>query len=1063
MKKAVLAAWFTVILAGAALAADRPVPLANPGFEASPPGAAPESWRAEGDGRERIAVVGEAHGGRLSLKMENPGWQSSAAASEEVGLQVGRLYRLSGWLRTRGARTRAGDRYPTSVAAALSMESFPFTNHSPAVAADSDWTRVETLFIATASRDRVRLHLGLNGPARGAAWFDDISLEEVEDISAYIPAETVRWFGPAFRYTDQGWIFVHVEGRPYARGYQYGWLLAREIAGFIDKLAFQQGSENPAAAWQRLRVMADALMLRGFAAEYLEEMKGIADGAAAQKQPPSCKAGALDLLDIVALNSAIDADYVNQALPRTPHALSGQNFFKAQDDLQVPDRLHKCSSFLATGSATRDRGIVFGQIFMWGGYTGVHWNVICDVQPEKGQRLVYETFPGGIHSGSDFYQNASGIMIGETTVLQTGFDATGTPQANRIRRAAQYAASIDDVVRIMTERNNGLYTNDWLIGDAKTGEIAILLLGTKKFKLWRSRNQDFPGGTEDFLWSVNNAKDPEVRKEYAPNPANAPFDLAYSPSNRDLAMVEYYRQFKGRIDPVNAARLLASSPVNRPHACDGKVTSSEMARQLVFLAHYGKVTLREKFPMGSSRLMPENPNAIPHLTLGYTAFSPIFVADRLKAARRAEAAAARSSADADTSACPDVFRFEKRQLWQNTVYPASERENWFVSASAAYWSMLNGLPEGKAAVAALGDALNEQANRYLYLASRENVVKPLEAGRRYDRYGHYQFPRIRGTFLLHQLRLAMGNEGFARAMAAIHGRFAGRAVTNDQLIAAFEKSHGQALRPLIMPWLERDDLPALTFAASRRQAGGGWEVEVVVEQSTPYHLLANVALRLERGTLLKPLAIGPGTTRSLLTLAEKPLAATLNPGLDFPLAKAEFFQLNNLFDDFKPLLVVYGCKRQIEANHTLALNFRTLLADTFTEVLPPIAKDGEVSAGELAERDLVLLGGPADNALTARTLDRLGIPWKRNVFAWQERTYGEDDDGLVLVLPSPYAPRRVVYLYLANSALQLYFMTQRYQPLPTWGVFKRDRIEAKGYLPPPGMEVVFAETEPANN
>ena len=1045
---------FCLLFAGGVLAADRPVPLANAGFEASGPGNAPAQWQAL-EGHGRIAAAPAAHAGQASLCMENADWRSSAVASAEVNLQVGKLYRLSGWIRTSRVETAAIDRYPTPVAAALTMESFPFTNHSPALGSDHEWTRVETLFIATASRDRVRLHLGLNGPARGTAWFDDIALEEVEDVTAYVPAETVRWFGPAFRYTDQGWTFVHIEGKPYARGYQYGHLLAGEIVQFIDKLAYLQAPENPGDGWQKQRLMADALMLRRYDPEYLEEMKGIADGVAARKQEPKCKAGVVDLLDIVTINSSIDVDYVRQAMPRTPHALSGQNFFRAEDDLQVPDRLHKCSSFLATGKATRSRGIVFGQIFMWGGYTGVHWNVICDVQPEKGHRLVYETFPGGIHSGSDFYLNAAGIMIGETTVLQSGFDDAGTPQSNRIRKAAQYSGSIDDVVRIMTARNNGLYTNDWLIGDAKTDEIAILLLGTRKFKLWRSSNKDFPGETEDFLWSVNNAKDPEVRKEYAPNPANAPFDLVYSPSNRDLAMVEYYRQTKGRIDAINAVKLLASSPINRPHACDGKVTSSEMARQMVFLAHYGKVTLREKFPSGKSRLMPESPNAIPHLSLGYTAFSPVFIVDRMKALKKSADGRDTHAPGAEPAADIDFYRFPRRSLWQNTVYPASDKENWFISASAAYWNILNTLPDGEPDAAALAAALNEQANRYLYLASREKVVRPIDAARRYDRYGHYQFPRLRGTFLLHQLRLAMGNAAFTKAMGSIHDRFSAKAVSNDQILAAFEKCHGKPLRSLIMPWLERDDLPSLRFEAARRQAGAGWEIDLLIDQATPYVLTTTACVRGDKGATLHPLTIGAGATRVVLTLKDRPLGVTLNPNLDFPLERGEFYQLNNLFDDFKPLLIVYGTQRQIEANHTLGLNYRTVLGDTFTEWLVGIAKDGEVGPRDLEAHDLVLLGGPADNWLTARTLDRLGIRWKRNAIVWKDKTYGDDEDGLILSLPSPYAPQRVVYLILANSALQLHFMTQRYQALPTWALFKRDKVEAKGYLPPPGMEVTF--------
>ena len=169
------------------------------------------------------------------------------------------------------------------------------------------------------------------------------------------------------------------------------------------------------------------------------------------------------------------------------------------------------------------------------------------------------------------------------------------------------------------------------MGDTKTDETAILLLGTNTHKLWRSGKGDFPGGTKGFYWSVNNAKDPEVRKEYVPDPNNAPFDVVFGPVNRDVAFVNYFEREKGKIDAVSAVNVIATSPINRPHACDGKVTTSEMAEKMVFLAHFGKVTQREKFPERGSRRMPDLPNAIPHLTLGYTAFSPVVITEKLQA------------------------------------------------------------------------------------------------------------------------------------------------------------------------------------------------------------------------------------------------------------------------------------------------------------------------------------------------------------------------------------------------------------------------------------------------
>ena len=51
---------------------------------------------------------------------------------------------------------------------------------------------------------------------------------------------------------------------------------------------------------------------------------------------------------------------------------------------------------------------------------------------------------------------------------------------------------LDDVERILWDGNNGMYTNDWPIADIKTGEVAILLLGTHTKKMWRTTEDVAP-------------------------------------------------------------------------------------------------------------------------------------------------------------------------------------------------------------------------------------------------------------------------------------------------------------------------------------------------------------------------------------------------------------------------------------------------------------------------------------------------------------------------------------------------------------------------------------------
>ena len=1028
-----------------------PVEFPNPGFEAVATAGRPAGWDLPAGplpaGNSVAVSLAGPHSGKRGLMIRHAAPAETTVASAPVALEVGRLYRLSGWIRAEGAFTDPSDRYPTSLPACLSMASFPFTNNSPAAGADASWREVSVLFLATRSHDRVQLHLGRNGPARGAAWFDDLRLERVDSIAAFIPPETVRWFGPAYRYDDRGWIFVHIQGEPYERGYQFGFLVGEEIAEYARKLAIRQNAHDPAAGWEDLRFQTDALMFRRYEPEYQTEMKGIADGAA--------KAGAKifdrapDAVDVAVLNSVIDLGQMKDALRKTRSALSGINFLKTEDELLIKEENHKCSAFAATGSATADGRPVFGQLFMWNGYTGVHWDVLLDVQPAQGHRFVMQTFPGGLHSGSDFYINDAGLVVGETTVAQTPYDDRGTPQSNRIRKAIQYASSVDELVAIMTDRNNGQYTNEWPFANVKTGEVGIFLLGTEKWRVWRSSQKDFPAGLTDFYWCNNNGKDLEVRKEYITNPDNAPVDLAFRPWNRDLAFVDFYNRTKGKIDAVAGVNFWATSPINRPHACDGKVTTGEMADRLAFLAHAGKVTLREKFV--GSRFIADLPGAEPSLTLGYSVDSPIFVTERLQAEHAGAAAPPAEPKDPETdlSAVADAYKVDKRALWRSTIVPASAAENWLTTASAAYWRMLNDLPkEPKDAAPWLAQQLAELHNNYLYTVSREGDLAPLAAALRYDRYADYNIPRVKGTFALHQLRLMLGNEKFCQVMDALYTQLAGQSATTDEFIAAAEKAAGQPLREFLLQWLDRTGLP--DPAVEARVLPGAkepWQVEVRVRQSgAPYRLFGTVDVVGKDKTYRRSCEVQGAETVLTFDVPELPTAVVFNTGGDFPAAHERFYTLGSFFEDFHHTRIVYGTSRQIEANRTLAGRWQEVLADTFSEILPPLRKDCELGTDERAGCDLMVLGPPEDNTVAAELAGRIpGLEMGRNWFRWQGKTYGCADDGLLVVVPNPWNPQRVLYLLLANSAQELYQMTKKWQLLPSWAVFRSDQVKDKGF------------------
>jgi hypothetical protein len=188
------------------------------------------------------------------------------------------------------------------------------------------------------------------------------------------------------------------------------------------------------------------------------------------------------------------------------------------------------------------------------------------------------------------------VVLTETTIDQTPFDIQGTPVASRARMAIQYGGNIDEVVRYLGTRNNGLYTNEWIMGDAKTNEIAIYDLGTQHTRLWRSSKKEWFGDTPGFYWGDNNAKDLNVRLENYPDPQGGPDYIPYVPGPRDLAWQELYRNYRGQIDEQFGFLAFRTAPLVSASTMDAKVATTDMASRLMVWAAIGKPNQREWLP-----------------------------------------------------------------------------------------------------------------------------------------------------------------------------------------------------------------------------------------------------------------------------------------------------------------------------------------------------------------------------------------------------------------------------------------------------------------------------------
>jgi hypothetical protein len=323
--------------------------------------------------------------------------------------------------------------------------------------------------------------------------------------------------------TTNGWIPVRLQGTPAEIGYQHGYLLAPEIDDALAAIMLSL-THSTKRDWTFFRAAAEQVLWTHIDDEYREELRGIAAGLAARGVDA-------DVWDVVALNANLELTYYTDLLDETKQS-------------SAPD---KCSAFVATGSWTRDGRPVIAHN-NWSGYLeGVRWNIIFDIRPIRGHRILMDGFPGLVHSGDDFGLNDAGIAITETTITGfRGFDPGGVPEFVRARKAMQYAESIDDFDRIMRAGNNGGYANTWLIADIKSNEIARLELGLKHVTLERTRDGVFFG--------ANFPIDPVLTAEETTFDGANP---ALSACARRTRFEQLVPALRGTIDVATAKRTMA--------------------------------------------------------------------------------------------------------------------------------------------------------------------------------------------------------------------------------------------------------------------------------------------------------------------------------------------------------------------------------------------------------------------------------------------------------------------------------------------------------------------------
>jgi len=346
-----------------------------------------------------------------------------------------------------------------------------------------------------------------------------------------------------FTYKKNGWKYVSVKGKPRERGYAYGYACAEDFCEVQKMLNFFM-YESYGREWTFFveKVNDDFKeMTKNEFKEFYEEMEGIAEGCNAN----GCKT---NVDEIIAWNFYMSIPYWYPSWIETSDNINHSGSKPKSSGPREGGATDHCSAFIAVGDDwTEDGKIVVAHNSFCDFIDGQYSNIVLDITPEDGFRIIMQTSPCWIWSGTDFFITSKGIIGTETTIGGFLPYEKKIPIGYRIRKAMQYGKTMNEYVEILLDGNSGDYANSWLFGDINTNEIMRLELGLKYHSVETTKNGYFIG--------FNATYDPQIRNIECVN--SGFYDVRRHQGARHVRLSELMDEHKGKINLNIAKEIIA--------------------------------------------------------------------------------------------------------------------------------------------------------------------------------------------------------------------------------------------------------------------------------------------------------------------------------------------------------------------------------------------------------------------------------------------------------------------------------------------------------------------------
>ena len=366
-----------------------------------------------------------------------------------------------------------------------------------------------------------------------------------------------------YKHHKDGWNFIAIWGKPYERGLAHGKLMKKEIHEAIYTMKWSlvdsQGFDEDFFIKFSNFLFKDSIK-KNFP-EIYQELEGIAKGSE------------IHIDEIILWNNSSSLDY---ALPKLKEYVSQipeleKKYGPLLDILPNIGQMEggssdKCSAFMALKPYTSDGKIVCSHNSFDNFISGQWFNTILSITPENGCEMIMQTAPGYICSFTDFAITGNGFIVTETTIGGFLPYEHKLPISCRIRKAMQYAKSLDDYEDILKEGNSGDYANSWLIGDINNNEIMRIELGLKFVGVERKK--------EGYFIGFNAPYDPRIRNLECTNTGFE--DIRRHQGARNVRLETLMEKYKGKIDIPLAKEIIADHfdvYLNKVNMCSRTVCS----------------------------------------------------------------------------------------------------------------------------------------------------------------------------------------------------------------------------------------------------------------------------------------------------------------------------------------------------------------------------------------------------------------------------------------------------------------------------------------------------------